>query len=1141
MSPPAEPSVPATVAGVQAHLRRRALLAAGLWGAAGIGAVLALAWALAGPEGWRQGSWAPLLLDLALAGIAVGLSTLLAWGVRHWLDDMRVARALEASAGLERGTVEGALQLARAVPAGVSGSLAALAERSVAGRLTLAPARLAGPLEAQAGWWLRRGGAALAVIVPLLTLLAVASPARSISAWAGLGRPLRSLAPAILPPLEVAPGDAEVLRGSPVTVTVRAPGRSEVTLHWQAAGEVAQSQTLPTETMDARFHFAAVNAALEYSASAPDGARSARYLINPVDPLLVSDVALELVFPPHTGRTPEEYQGDVPPLVVPAETHFQFEGRATRSLLEAGLERVADGLKVPLRTVGNAFGGGWTPSSSGIYRWRFLDTDGAPAEIAPAPLDVTVVPDSAPRIHVAFPAVDTVLPMTLRQPLVVELHDDYGVAAMELVAYRVTSLGERHPPVSWRMEMGGTRAALARPLMDLSSWQLLPGDTVRYFARAVDNAPSPSFVETREYVLRVPAAPELRRAVHQELGEMAGRLAQLVERVRQAREEARALERWAAERRELTDRDRVGFGERAELGRALEEQERILEEAERMRTEFEAIAEALREAGEADPQLQRDLEELRSLLAEAASPELGDRMRELGEGAENADARQVRQILEELAREQDQLRERLQESLEWLRRTAVEQELRATTEDARELAQRERALADALHEGGEPELRERQQGELREEAAALRQRMEQLRQRLDSLEEDAALDGVQEARRETAVAEEAMLAAESALQQSGQPPGRRTEPAAERAEQAAQALARAAEELATASQEMSTERAQALQRALERAGNDALSMARRQAAIRQQLRGTNVESVAELRVDEVALFQGLRNVAENLEVDAGGQAAALRETSTRIRRAMQAVERTLQTMEERYAPPLSLQNAAKSAVDALNQLALSALAAGQQAGAGNEASESVTEQLERIAQEQGRVNNRAGQVLPMQLGAQALGELLQQLAQGQEGVAGNLQDLAQQPGAEGAALGDLEALAQEAQALAELLAGGRLDPETRARQDRLFHRLLDAGRTLQNEELSEERDSEVPALFERGEVLPLGLDALGVGRYGLPSAEQLQQLTPAERTLVLRYFDRLNRDARADTPGSGSGSPLSGATPPGREGQGGTR
>ena len=117
---------------------------------------------------------------------------------------------------------------------------------------------------------------------------------------------------------------------------------------------------------------------------------------------------------------------------------------------------------------------------------------------------------------------------------------------------------------------------------------------------------------------------------------------------------------------------------------------------------------------------------------------------------------------------------------------------------------------------------------------------------------------------------------------------------------------------------------------------------------------------------------------------------------------------------------------------------------------------------------------------------------------------------------EGDPLGDLSALAEEARRLAEALAGGRLDPEVLRRQERLFHRLLDAGRTLERDEESEERESEQPGAFMREGVSALGAGDLNVLRYALPAAA-LQALPPAQRALVVRYFERLNRSRGGET------------------------
>ena len=83
-------------------------------------------------------------------------------------------------------------------------------------------------------------------------------------------------------------------------------------------------------------------------------------------------------------------------------------------------------------------------------------------------------------------------------------------------------------------------------------------------------------------------------------------------------------------------------------------------------------------------------------------------------------------------------------------------------------------------------------------------------------------------------------------------------------------------------------------------------------------------------------------------------------------------------------------------------------------------------------------------------------------------------------------------------------------------QEQLFHRLLDAGRSLEQEEFTEERESETPGAFERGDVVPLSALQLGALRYELPDGEQLRRLNPAVRQLVLEYFEGLNRGAGPD-------------------------
>ncbi len=321
-------------------------------------------------------------------------------------------------------------------------------------------------------------------------------------------------------------------------------------------------------------------------------------------------------------------------------------------------------------------------------------------------------------------------------------------------------------------------------------------------------------------------------------------------------------------------------------------------------------------------------------------------------------------------------------------------------------------------------------------------------------------------------------------------------------------------------QQMAEQQMEAQQEALTRTADDALALARRQARLQERMAGAGQEELAGMRAEEASLLQGVQNVAENLQMATEGAMGQNREISAQMGLAMESLQNTIEAMEGRRGATPSATAAAEQAIADLNQLALMAIAGAQQMGqqGQGQSGEEVAQQLEELAQQQGDIMNQSTQLMPMQLPQQAMSQQLQQMSEGQQSVADDLGDLAEEPGSE-QSLGDLQQLAQEAEMLAQQLQRGRLTPEMVQRQERLFHRLLDAGRSLEREEFSEERESEVPGAFERGQVLSLTDEQLGVMPYQVPDGEQLRRLSPAVRQLVLEYFERLNRARR---PGGGS-------------------
>jgi hypothetical protein len=1115
----------ARVAAVRGYLYRRAVGVAAIWAAAGLVACGVMAWLLADARGWRAGSPVPLLLDAGMvAWLGLGV-----WAFRRWvdrrLDEEGVAKTIERAAQLAPGEVRGPLELSRSVPKGVSAALAESAARGVAARLDAhADEWLSGDLGSVVRLWQRRGwGAVLGVTVSLVVLIAL-GPARAGQAWNGLASPLRILAGADLPPLVVAPGDVEVMRGADVEIRVAAEGRRAVEIRWQSVGDVARSERVPVEDGRAAYVLRGVGSVTEYAVRGDDGSSSDRFRIQPVDPLFVSDLRIELEFPVHTGLPAEEYRGAAPTLRVPYGTRFTFAGRASRPLASVALADTLGETASELDVDGATFGGRWTPTRSGRFDWRFRDRQGVAPDLVPEPLRVLLERDEPPFVAISAPAPDTTLPLDLRQRVAIEAGDDYGLAALEMVAYRVTAVGDERDPVVQRFEMGGTRLASAAPLLDFSSWGLLPGDEIRYMVRAMDNAPGGQWAETPEQVLRVPSAEVMRRGVEETLEGIADRVAELAESARtQAeanREEARGRDLGAAGPRTqgaVPGQGREGFEERANLERALEQQERLEAALDSLGSQLGSMQRRLEDAGQADAALRAEMRELRELLDEVGGDDLGATSERLEDAVERGDSRETARLLDELAAEQERLQERLESSLERFQRAAVEQDFRATRSEIEDLARRERALADAMREDGAAPRAE-QQASLTERAEALQEQLERLEERLRELGEETVAEAVARA---GSSAEEAGASMRDASREASRGQGSQ---AAQSADQATLQLERAAAQLADAEMDMAQELMERIRSALERTGDDALSLARRQADLRSRMRGAGSDVLMGLRAEEAALSQGVQNLAENLTDATDGQVPGAREILAQMGRTLESIERTVAALDRPRSLGGSPAADAERAVGDLNRLALIAFESAEQMGRSGEGEqqgqEQIREALEELAQQQGDLVNQAGQIMPMELGQQATAQQLQRLSEGQQSVSDQLGDLSSQPGSEGA-LGDLTEMAAEAAELAETLAQGRLEPETSERQERLFHRLLDAGRSLERDDVSEERESEVPGRFERGTVLPLEEGQLGARPYGFPDAAQLRDLGPGMRRLILEYFERLNRTPA--TPPGGAG------------------
>jgi len=296
--------------------------------------------------------------------------------------------------------------------------------------------------------------------------------------------------------------------------------------------------------------------------------------------------------------------------------------------------------------------------------------------------------------------------------------------------------------------------------------------------------------------------------------------------------------------------------------------------------------------------------------------------------------------------------------------------------------------------------------------------------------------------------------------------------------------------------------------ALDRALFETAAMAAREQQVSDALH--HGEAGPPTRSQQASVEEGTDVVARAIREAAGKHALVSPQLDAALgyaKRQMAAARGQLEEADPNASAAAAL---ADDALDALNAVAVGLAQSRKQvsgAQSGTGFAEAV-ERLARLARDQQGLNGQAQGLLPLMGAGQAILEQLRAVAARQRALAEQLERM-QAQGISSAA----GPLAQEARELARQLEAGRLDQRTIERQQRLYHRLLDAGRTLSNEEPDQNKERMSRAATGDSVHVPAALKpgATGAGpRLRYPTWDELRGLTPEERRLVLDYFRRLN-------------------------------
>jgi hypothetical protein len=362
------------------------------------------------------------------------------------------------------------------------------------------------------------------------------------------------------------------------------------------------------------------------------------YTVRVVQRPRIERYELVLQYPDYIGKPTEAVTQ--PDLQVPAGTEITFVAVANKPLAEAALRfeydrRPAAGSREkPAPEAqegpkpaflgdlpGDAFaqGGPWAPLAASVQRLKVSAAeDGRRVLVGrfrvskdvrfhfyllskeeeghgydngkkPVAFSVTALADQRPVVNVPVPGRRKQVTPKAKLPLVIEAHDDYGVASLAL-RYRIERPGEaaQRPlqTVALPLPQGAARQVKVEWALDMADLQVQPGDLIHYVAVATDKNIDESLreAESRSYEVQVVRPEDLERILQDRLQALKDRLEAA------AKEETDARTGTAAFATELGPKDVFTDDDKRRLQRFDQDQRRVTQRIEEILAELTDIA-----------------------------------------------------------------------------------------------------------------------------------------------------------------------------------------------------------------------------------------------------------------------------------------------------------------------------------------------------------------------------------------------------------------------------------------------------------------------------------------------------------------------------------------------------------------------
>jgi hypothetical protein len=785
--------------------------------------------------------------------------------------------------------------------------------------------------------------------------------------------------------------------------------------------------------------------------------------IDVVDRPRVNDIGLSIFYPPYTRLAPttmKENNGSFS-AVVGSRVSMKIETNLPIDKAELVFD---DSSHLPLTVNGKTAEASLVVQKSQSYHIHLVDHLG---ETNPDPIEyyVTAVPDEYPTVDVVYPGYDVNLNEEMTLPLKLHISDDYGFSSL-VMKYAITSAqgGKSSENVAVLHFSDNIKTEGDIDFnWDMNRLNMMPGDYCSYYFEVADNdkISGPKISKSRQFIARVPSLEEIVAQTDQEGKQRINETENLVQTGKDLVQRLKSAARKLDAQTQASQQQKADWQQQKELTSIAEKQAEMSKQIDKLAQAMDSSLEKMKDNALMSREILEKMQQIQKLFEEVATPEMREAQKKLMEALQQMDKQKIQEAMKNFQMSQKEMMERLERTLALLKKMQAEQKIEAMVRQAEQLLARQEKNNESTEKSQPDQLPKLSPAEQANKDAMdkLQQDVKDLRQ----LMQEAKMDQQPEAQK-FADAVEKSQASEDMKNMTKSLNDQKKEESASQGKSAAKKLSEMLGEMQKQQMAMSSSNSNAVQQAMRKAMQDSNYLSKSQEDLLRE--GAAMDQYSMAIRDLATNQQDIASAAEGLKatVDQLGQASPFiaGEIKELLNNALSNMQQASKNLDGRQGSSAAMfQRDAMAGLNKASVRLMESLEQQQKCDKGGSCNknvgnmESLTKKQMQLNQKtQGQCNN-PGSGKMGQNGRQEL----ERLAGEQGQIRKSVEEMAKEFGDSRQVLGRLDDIAREMKKVEEDMSSGTVGDETTERQMKIYSRMLEASRSLQRKDFTDQRKS----------------------------------------------------------------------------------